>query len=79
MSQYAVVGSSTTPTHYNKLITKVATLLEADGYTLRTRGREGFEQSALDGVEFKQNKIILDEKKLNVQQIFTYTTLLSRP
>ena len=38
---------------------RIANLLEEDGYVLRTWWRSGLEQSAIEGVDFTGNKIIV--------------------
>lgn len=59
MEVYSVVGPKDTSEHYNTMMTKIASIFEDDGYILRTRGREGFEEHAVKGVDLKQNKVFI--------------------
>lgn len=59
MTKYAIVGPGTTPDHYNLLIERMASVFEDEGYNLSTRGRTGFEESALRGIDLSHNKTIV--------------------
>ena len=59
MEVYSVVGPKDSPEHYNTMMSKIASLFEDDGYILRTRGRDGFEEAAVNGTDLIQNKVII--------------------
>jgi len=59
MQVYSVVGSRHVPDHWNTMMTRMSIYFEDNGYILRTRGRDGFEKAAVDGIDLSHNKLIV--------------------
>jgi len=59
MQLYSVVGPKSSPSHWNTMLTRMAIYFEDSGYILRTRGRDGFEKAAVDGIDLSHNKVII--------------------